>query len=59
VPWLNLIGGGRVVLKTVVPLYRDLARTDVKNYIAKTATVVFVSEWNQCFEMLLQVRGIA
>lgn len=43
-PCLDLICAGRVVLKAIVPLHRDLARTDVENYVTETAAVVFVPD---------------
>jgi hypothetical protein len=39
--WLHLVCGRRVVFKTVVPLHRDLACTDVEDDVAEAPAVRF------------------
>ena len=55
---LHLIGCGRVILESVIPLDGYLAGSHIQHDITESATVVLISERHESFEAFLQMRSV-
>src|SRR5258707_3589217 len=52
------VRGGRVILKAVVALNRQVPGSDVQDDVSKPTAIVLISERHKSFEVFLQVRSI-